>query len=85
MRITEIRLTAINRGGDITAITGYYFDDNNIIHCVDRVKGVFNSLDELLDAMDEIATEITSAAYECDTMNYTDIGGDFVRCYYMDV
>lgn len=85
MKIKEITLKASNNGRDITVITGYYFDEDNGIHDVDEEKGVYSDLDELLDAMDEMATEITSAVYECDTMNYTDDNGDFVRSYYMDV
>lgn len=89
IKVTEITLKAHNNGGDLTTIKGYYFDDDNNIYSVDRIRGVYEDLDELLARMDvaaaNICNEFDTDINEMYITDHTDDDGYFVRTYCMEV
>ena len=80
--VKEITLKGYHRGGSITTIWGYYFDNDNCIHDMPNNKACLYDFIDMVEYMDDII-ENNFGVLDYDTCNSTE-GNEFTRTYYIN-
>ena len=80
--VKEITLKGYyNRGGSITTIWGYYFDNENVMHDMPYNKACLDDFLDMVEYMDDIIEKMFGVL-DYDTCNSTE-GNEFTRTYYI--